>query len=200
MREIAELVGRAACAGCGRRGVALCRDCEARLGVPDHRSPPPGIDRLICPYRYEGAPRSLVLDLKGRGRRDAAQPLADALVRVARRAGVGAEVVTWVPCGAVDRRRRGFDHAELLARTAADALGLPCGLLLRRAGAIRDQVGLSARERLTNLKGAFTARPAPASVCLVDDVITTGATAGCCAAALRGAGAREIELLVACSA
>lgn len=200
MRGIAELVGRAACAGCGRRGVALCRDCERRLVAPGPRTPPPGIDRLICPYRYEGAPRSLVLDLKGRGRRDAARPLAEALVRVARRAGVGAEVVTWVPCAAAARRRRGFDHAELLARSAAEALGLPCTPLLARTGAIRDQVGLSAPERWSNLKGAFVARSAPAKICLVDDVITTGATAGRCAAALRGAGATEIELLVACSA
>ena len=200
MRGIAELVGRAACAGCGRRGVALCRDCERRLVAPGPRTPPPGIDRVLCPNRYEGAPRALVLDLKGRGRRDAALPLADALVKTARRTGVGAEVVTWVPCGAAARRRRGFDHAELLARAAADSLGLPCLPLLRRTGAIRDQVGLSGRERWSNLTGAFAARPAPARVCLVDDVITTGATAGCCAAALRGAGAREIELLVACSA
>jgi competence protein ComFC len=60
-------------------------------------------------------------------------------------------------------------------------------------------VGLSAKERWTNLKGAFIARTCPDKVCLVDDVITTGATAGCSAGALREAGAGEIELLVACS-
>jgi predicted amidophosphoribosyltransferase len=142
----------------------------------------------------------LVLDLKSRGRRDAVAPLASALVAEARRGGLASEVVTWVPCPTAARRRRGFDHAELLARAVAGALGLPCRGLLLRAGPVLDQVGLTAQERWANLAGAFTARPPRGPVCLVDDVITTGATAGCCANALRGAGATGVELLAACSA
>ena len=155
---------------------------------------------MVCALAYEGPARSLVLELKARGRRDAAEPLVAAMCAEARSAGLAAEVVTWVPCPGSARKRRGFDHAEILARAVAEAVGLPCRALLARSGRARDQVGLSASERWANLAGAFVAAPAPDRVCLVDDVITTGATAGRCAAALRAAGAEEVELLVACSA
>jgi predicted amidophosphoribosyltransferase len=97
-------------------------------------------------------------------------------------------------------RRRGFDHAELLAAELSAGLGLPCRRLLDRRGIPLDQAALSASERRANLAGAFQADLSPREVVLVDDVVTTGATAEACARALRAAGARTVHLLVACSA
>ncbi len=101
------------------------------------------------------------------------------------------------------RLRRGYNPAGLLARRAARSLGLTClrwGLVKLRA--TRDQATLAdAALRRTNVTGAFRAsRPGAAAVCgraviLVDDVLTTGATAADCARALHDAGARDVRVL-----
>ena len=149
---------------------------------------------------YEGAGRALVLRLKVGAARSAAQPLVGAMQRAAVAAGGVTGTVTWVPGKPADMRRRGFDHAELLATEFSAGLGLPCRRLLDRRRIPLDQAALSASERRANLAGAFRADFTPREVVLVDDVVTTGATAEACARALRAGGARTVHLVVACSA
>jgi ComF family protein len=99
------------------------------------------------------------------------------------------------------RRRldRGFNQSELLARFVARRYGLPVTNAVRRRRTTTAQAGLSNAKRRANVAGAFTvARPqaiAGRRVLLVDDVMTTGATAAACAAALRKAGASYVALL-----
>lgn len=110
-----------------------------------------------------------------------------------------ADVVTWVPARNKDRALRGFDHAEVLARGVGARLGLPAAALLARRGHQLDQVGLDRTQRLLNLTSAFGAlRSVGGSILLIDDLVTTGATARACAEALTGAGAGRLDLLVAC--
>ncbi len=153
----------------------------------------------MAPWLYEGGPRSLVLALKLRSARTAAAPLVEAMTTAAYRARIDADVVTWVPARTRDIHRRGFDHAEVLARGVAERLGLPRDRLLQRRGVQRDQAGLDRLQRLSNLAGAFHTPGAVGDrVLLVDDLVTTGATAASCAGALSGAGAATITLLVGC--
>lgn len=198
--SVTELCASGRCFGCRARGPALCPGCRARLAAPREVATATGVDRVTCAWAYEGPARDLVLALKLRAQRDAAVPLAAAAVAAVRRAGTEASLVTWVPARARDRRVRGFDHAELLARHVADSLGLPAVGLLARADARPDQAGLSAAERRTNLRGAFVARPSRGAVLLVDDLVTTGATGSACALALKGAGARWVDLAAPCRA
>jgi predicted amidophosphoribosyltransferase len=114
--------------------------------------------------------------------------------------GVLGDVLTWVPGRARDIRDRGFDHAEILARTVASALRLPARRCLTRADARPDQAGLSAQERWRNLEGAFAAARRRGRLIVVDDLVTTGATAAACARALLAAGSGAVEVLAACSA
>ena len=157
-----------------------------------------GIDRVVAAWEHDGPARNLVLDLKLGGQRWAARPMAAAMSAAAARAGVGGEAVTWVPGRRRESAQRGYDHAELLALAVGRRLGLRPQRLLRRVRPVGDQATLTARERFANLSGAFAARPGPRAVVLVDDVVTTGATAAACGAALRAAGATWIELLAAC--
>lgn len=187
------------CGGCRRPGAPLCRSCRAGLGsaiVPEV----PGVDLLAAGWPYEGAARSLVLDLKLRGDRGAAAPLAAAIVREVAISGLTAEALTWVPGRPDENRRRGLDHAGALAVEVGRRLGLPVCPLLRRTGERPDQASLGAAERWANLRGAFVAEKCPERVALVDDLVTTGATASACAKALRAAGAVRVEVLAACSA
>jgi len=195
-----DLLGRDRCARCRSAAGPLCPRCLASLPpAPPRRVP--GLARILVPLAYEGAARALVLDLKLRGRRAAAAPLADAMGAAVAAEGLDGEVLAWVPARRADVRVRGFDHAHELARALEVRLGLPALPLLSRVGPVRpDQVGLTAGERARNLRGAFIARGCPARVVVVDDVVTTGATLGACARCLRRAGAVQVEAVVACGA
>ncbi|HEX2234692.1 MAG TPA: ComF family protein [Actinomycetota bacterium] len=194
------LLGGSPCVSCGAPGGALCRPCAAGVGAPLADEPVPGIARVVAAWAYAGAARDLVLDLKLRARREAAEPLVAAMAGAVWRAGTSADVLTWVPARRTDVRRRGFDHAEVLARGLGRRLGLPARPLLERVGRAPDQASLSARERRVNPAGGFRARGSPAAVGVVDDLLTTGSTLTACAAALRAAGVPAVDGLVACRA
>ena len=159
-----------------------------------------GVASVTAALAYEDVARSMVLALKLRGRRDAARHLAAAICERVWEVGSEAEVIAWVPGRRNEARRRGFDHAQLIARHVAGRLGLPAVPILRRAATPLDQTGLGASQRRRNLRGAFASRPVTRRVGVVDDVMTTGATLEEAARALRAAGAASVEGLVACSA
>jgi predicted amidophosphoribosyltransferase len=140
----------------------------------------------------------MILALKVRGVRTAAEPLVRGMIAAIRRHGSRGQVLSWVPGQPRDIKTRGFDHAEVLARGVGRGLGIPVRALLQRQATALDQARLSAEDRAANVKGAFRARQVPRRVLLVDDLITTGATAGACAGALQAAGAHGVELVVAC--
>lgn len=109
----------------------------------------------------------------------------------------GAAVVA-VPLGRKRRLARGYDQAQLLARAVARARRAPfLPAALRRSRETVPQVGRSREERLRNVRGAFAAERRLVegrALVLVDDVVTTGATAGACSEALLAAGAREVHV------
>jgi len=145
-----------------------------------------------------------VHELKYRSRRRVAGRIAEAMLDDARVRVVldGAQALVPVPLHPRRQRTRGFNQSELLA----DALGRGAGIVVAASALVRredtrSQTGLTAAARRANVKGAFAVRRraqiAGRTVVLVDDVLTTGATASACAQALRAAGAREVRLLTA---
>jgi ComF family protein len=165
--------------------VDTCRDCPSAL-VSGARSA----------FAFHGPARSAIHRLKYAGWRGVGEALARAMVA----AGPvpPAQVVTWVP---LTRRRlaeRGYDQARTLAIEVARAVDLPVTACLRRTRTGGSQARRSGAERRAALRGAFSPRVlVPPSVLLVDDVLTTGATATSCAEALVAAGARDVWLLTA---
>lgn len=107
-----------------------------------------------------------------------------------------------VPLSQVRQRQRGFNQAELLARSVARRRGLPLlSGVLARGRHTRRQAQLSPRERQSNVRGAFQVplngrrELEDTHVLLVDDVLTTAATAQDCVRALCEAGARAVSVL-----
>jgi ComF family protein len=152
------------------------------------------VDRCAALLEYSGEGRELVARLKYRNARTSVGFLADAMAALVDPAGIDA--VTWVPTTPARRRQRGFDHAELLAKAVARRLGKPRRSLLRRLSG-PAQTGLAAEARRVGPQ-LVARRAAPAArILLVDDVVTTGATASAAARALRAAGARTVEVVAA---
>lgn len=110
-------------------------------------------------------------------------------------------LVVPVPTTRARRRRRGYNQAELLARIVATERGIPWVDALERTGRSVTQVALHPTQRRANVENVFSCRPEGAErigdgrVLLIDDVLTTGATAGAAAGVLIEAGARAVTLL-----
>jgi ComF family protein len=155
---------------------------------------------------YTGNLRKAILHLKFHGREHLANRLGALLARAFEALPEpDSAIVAPVPLHPSRRRQRGFNQAELLARSLVRNLrreerGLQLVVnLLRRVRATLPQVGLSASARRENVRGVFSvSRPERIrnrTVVLVDDVMTTGATLSACAAALKRAGASRVLAL-----
>ena len=147
---------------------------------------------------FEGPARRAVHRLKFGGWRGVAEGLAREMARSSADLG-GCDLVTWVPLSKRRLASRGFDQAEALARVVARELGRPAVRLLER---VSDPGGSQARragqDRRQAVRGRFgLVRPPSEHVLLVDDVLTTGATAAACASELVRGGAARVSLLVA---
>lgn len=195
------------CWSCQRlagRGEPICEECAALLPWLEPLAPLPagsGITAAWSALSYEGVARDLVHALKFSGAPGVApvmaRHLSDALPP--RAFPTGASLVP-VPADAWRRRRRGFDHAAVLARALSERFGLPVSEPLRRLPARHvGQRGLGRHARLSGLGISVCCRDRPPPACvLVDDVLTTGSTAAACARALRGGGAATVIFVSYC--
>jgi ComF family protein len=113
-----------------------------------------------------------------------------------------ADALTWVPADAQARRRRGFDHMQMVAVELGDMSGIACmGLLSKQP--LADQRSLSRRQRRANVSGLFSldltppgnlaTEALPQRILIIDDVFTTGATLDAAVSALIGAGVSEVR-------
>ena len=187
------------------RADELCPCCGKQWQGCVCQSIHPAFSRVAVPFYYVGGAQRGMQRFKYEGRRYYAPFLAEQMQEAFWEAG-GAQpnFVTFVPMHAKKQRERGYCPAEMLAREVAARLGVPVrdGFLLHteNAKAQMEQKGLTAR--LQNAAQSFArCGNAPLlsgeQVLLVDDILTTGATAHVCASLLRQCGAGEVWLAVA---
>lgn len=190
------------CAACGRasHGERLCGVCAEELKrLEDAELMGTEGVTAVHVWRYAGAAAALVHQLKFDASGAAAAVLSEGMAARARGLQLPQDtLVTWVPMPRSRSRERWVDHARMLAEATARQIQLPCAGLLERTRDIRTQRGLDRAQRLENVKNGFAARTAiDHPVLLIDDVLTTGATAQACCEALTAAGAARVVVLTA---
>lgn len=163
----------------------------------------PGFDRVVVPWRYAFPLDSLITRFKHQARWPLGRLLGELLAQHLRHAfddGLPApQLLLPVPLAGKRLRQRGFNQAALLARWLGTSLQLPVAEdLLQRVKDTPAQQQLAAAERKRNLRQAFALQPehglAGRHLALIDDVLTTGATADSLARLLRQAGAASVDV------
>ncbi|MAK63260.1 MAG: phosphoribosyltransferase [Maricaulis sp.] len=178
----------------GSEAVHACAPCLAR---------PPRYDGARAPLAYDAASRSLVLGFKHGGRPEWVDRFAAWMAMSAPDVLAQADVLVPVPLHWRRLWARRYNQSLLLARALARRTGhaVEADALLRRKPT-PSQAGQSARSRRRNVAGAFfVAKPESVRdrrLVLIDDVLTTGATANACARQLKRAGAKSVYLMTLC--
>lgn len=160
---------------------------------------PPAFDRALAPVQYGGKGRDLVLALKHGALYSAVPAMARMMATEIAASGLRPDTIVPVPLHRWRLLSRRFNQSQLLARDLARFTGLPLDAsLLVKKRATPSQGTLGRKKRAANVRGAFSV-PAQKTqqidgrrLLLVDDVLTTGATADACARALKQAGAEAV--------
>lgn len=173
----------------GATALSVCTDCLRH---------PPVVDQARAIGVHDGTLRAIIHAFKYGGHRSLARPLAERMREAGAMAVAECRVAVPVPLHGSRRRSRGFNQAQDLARH----IGIPVVPALARTRETSTQTALPAEERRANVASAFrptrhAAALQGATVLLVDDVRTTGATLDACAAALKEAGVRKVVALTA---
>ena len=202
IRRFLELLFPRKCILCqgflGREETDLCRSCRTdQPEYPYGKKKVPHVSDLTALWMYQGHVAGSLKRYKfGRCRHYAGSYGRLLAMRIHRDLPM-ADIITWVPVSRRRRRVRGFDQVELLAKAVAPELGIPAEALLEKYRDNRANSGLrTPEERRANVLGVYRAaapdRIAGKRVLLLDDIVTTGATASECARVLLTAGAEEV--------
>jgi predicted amidophosphoribosyltransferase len=212
---VLDLVLPLECGGCGALSTRWCDACANELAVgPDAPCVvTPRIDPTVPVFalgRYAGARRNAIVAMKDRGRADLITPLAHALAIGVHR------LLTWglldapltivpAPTRRSAARRRGGDPVTRMAAVAvANHPGIVVVPALRMKALARDSAGLGSTERERNIAGRVVTTkqrlPTTGEVVLVDDIVTTGATARESVRVLHTAGSRVAAVLAVAAA
>jgi len=192
------------CTLCGKvlekQETDLCRHCRVNspecAGIHKNFS---FLDSWAAVWYYEEYIRDSLLRYKFHHARHYAPVYGRMLaMRIQREYPDGFDMLTWVPISRIRRFTRGYDQVELLARAVGRELGMEPVPTLKKIRNNRPQSGIEGQaKRRANVLGAYRAicpqKVQGKRILLLDDIITTGATAGECARVLLTAGAKEVH-------
>lgn len=208
--HLADLLFPPKCVLCGRLlekdQTDLCHSCRADTPErPGANIKIPYIAQWHALWYYEGNVRDSLLRYKFSGKSAYSGVYGKLLAMKLFKEGVQADVIVWVPISAKRKRKRGFDQVQLIAQALSKELGIPAVAGLRKHRHTPPQSTLKdISQRRANILGAYSPTDRRLvlgkKVLLIDDILTTGATAGECARTLLTAGAKEVLFAAVASA
>lgn len=158
-------------------------------------------DKNRSPFVYEKTAGDLVKKLKFGNKLYIAKELAKAMADEYIKSDMRCDFILFVPMTEIEKKERGYNQSELLAKEVGIRLSLPVKDNLLKARETDRQKKLTAKERRENLKGVFGVIRADEikgkNVLVIDDVFTTGATINECARVLKREGARKVFSITA---
>jgi ComF family protein len=209
------VAGEGVCATCWSKLSFIAPPFCARLGIPFVYDPGPGLlsmqaiadppayQRARAAVRYDDVARTMVHALKYQDRTDLAPIMGRWMARAGQELLAGADTLIPVPLHWRRGWSRRYNQSGALAGVIGKSTDLPVtGDALRRVRPTLQQIGLSRADRALNVQGAFKVPPEMKSavqgrrIVLIDDVLTSGATADACARALLQARAASVDVLV----
>lgn len=190
------------CRSCAERIARVpqpCRRCALplRTGASHGCEPITGVDCVIAPFAFEPPLSDAIHDLKYGRRRPVGRALALLLARATQARYPASDALIPVPLHRSRLRERTFNQADEIARVLSRQTGVPLlATAAQRIAATPAQTLLAPDQRAANLRDAFAVRRrlTGLDVTIVDDVVTTGATAGALARVLLAAGATRISV------
>ena len=209
VRFLIDVIYPPRCAGCLRRGHWVCRSCRSRFPIErDQWCARCGARWCTCAAEtqtdlrvyafgpYDDWLRQAIISYKYHAERARHEHLGALLVPMVEALGPVDGLVP-VPLHRHREHERGYNQARLLAQTAASSASIPVFDALVRSVDTRQQATLAGELRRTNVVGAFhcSMDVKGLHLLLVDDVVTTGATVGECAAELSAAGAAHVQVI-----
>jgi ComF family protein len=187
---------------CDRLGVPLPFEAGEKLLSAAAIASPPVYDRARAAAHYSDTMRELIQSFKYRDRHEGLPLFARWLKKAGAELLADADLILPVPLYATRLWRRRFNQSAMLAVALGRLSALPVDcFVLKRVRRTASQVGLTADQRRRNVSGAFRVDKDKApqvkgkKLLVVDDVITTGATAEACARVLKRAGAARVDVL-----
>ena len=185
----------------------LCRDCRVDSPeCPVSKKKLPFLDSWVALWYYEGPVRKSLLRYKFRGARSYAPGYGRLLaMKLLQEHPEGFDVLTWVPISRRRKLRRGFDQVEELALYVGKELGIQPVRLLKKVRHNKPQSGISGEaQRRANVLGVYQVTDPQEiqskRILLLDDIVTTGSTAGEAARVLLTAGAKEVHFAAVAAA
>lgn len=158
------------------------------------------VDAYSAVY-YSFAVKELILKLKYKNNFNAGEVLGDLMIRTLKREKIEFDCVAFVPSGKNAMKKRGYNQSRMLALIISRKFRKPLVNCICKAKDTKDQIGLGGYMRWYNLKDNFNVIHADKiknkNILLVDDVITTGATAFYCSEALTQNGSGKVTVLTA---
>ncbi len=178
----------------------LCGDCRVNAPeCPVSKQKLPYLDSWVAVWYYEDTARASLLRYKFHGIRAYAPGYGRLLaMKVQQEHPDGFDIITWVPISPLRKLKRGFDQVAVLTKYVAKESGAKPQATLRKIRHNRPQSGIADRsQRQSNVLGAYRLLDPEAvkgkRILLLDDIVTTGATAGEAARLLLTAGAKEVH-------
>lgn len=187
-------------------GEFLCKSCFSKIKRCSENTvlSYSGIDFEFKCYSsayYSKTAKELILKLKYRRDFRSAEIFSGLMREVMVCNSIHADYITYVPVSKSTMRKRGYNQSEVIAKMLGKSTGIKTIETLKKTGKAKDQIGLGKEQRWENIKNNFRIRRGMdiegRSFILVDDVVTTGATAFWCAETLMGNGAQNVTVLTA---